>query len=82
MPTPLKVDAAGSVVAQLPPSHLDSAGCAARYNFSKRHWLRLVDAGRVPQPVRFGKLTRWPVRSLEAWEADDCPDLRQQRRTK
>jgi len=48
---------------------LDAKGCGSRYGFSWRHWLRLVDAGRAPQPVRFGRLVRWPLASLEEWEA-------------
>jgi predicted DNA-binding transcriptional regulator AlpA len=47
--------------------------CAQRYGFSVRHWLRLVDAGKAPQPVRFGRLTRWSVQTLEEWESQGCP---------
>jgi predicted DNA-binding transcriptional regulator AlpA len=47
--------------------------CSQRYGFSVRHWLRLVDAGKAPRPVRFGRLTRWSVQTLEEWESQDCP---------
>ena len=53
--------------------YLDAEGCAARYGFSSRHWLRLVDGGKAPRPVRFGRLVRWSVDSLDQWEADGCP---------
>ena len=56
--------------------YLDAKGCAARYGFSWRHWLRLVDSGRAPQPTRFGRLTRWSSASLESWEADGCRPVR------
>ena len=47
--------------------------CAEGYDFSVRHWRRLVDAGKAPQPVRFGRLTRWSVQTLEEWESQGCP---------
>lgn len=47
--------------------------CSRRYGFSVRHWLRLVDAGKAPRPVRFGRLTRWSVETLEEWESQGCP---------
>jgi len=55
---------------------LDARGCAARYGFSWRHWLRLVDGGKAPPPVRFGRLVRWSVSSLEEWETAGCPSCR------
>lgn len=42
--------------------------CAARYGFSKRHWLRLVDSGKAPQPVRFNRLVRWAEAALDEWD--------------
>lgn len=56
--------------------YIDSEECGARYRFSKRHWLRLVDSGRAPQPTRFGRLVRWSIATLEAWEADGCRPVR------
>ena len=43
--------------------------CAARYNISKRHFLRLVKSGEMPQPIKLGKVNRWPIRLLEMFEA-------------
>jgi len=54
---------------------LTAKACSQRYGFSVRHWLRLVDTGRAPQPARFGRLTRWRVESLEQWEKDGCPRI-------
>lgn len=56
--------------------YLDADGCAARYGFSPEHWRRLVDAGKAPQPTRFGRLVRWAIRSLDEWDADGCPPIR------
>jgi predicted DNA-binding transcriptional regulator AlpA len=61
--------------------YLDAKDCAARYGVSWRHWLRLVDSGRAPQPTRFGRLVRWSLASLESWEADGCPSVRSLRGT-
>jgi len=55
---------------------LDARECATRYGCSWRHWLRLVDSGRAPQPTRFGRLVRWSIATLEAWEAEGCPAVR------
>lgn len=56
--------------------YVDAKGCGARYGISWRHWLRLVDSGRAPQPVRFGRLVRWSLACLESWEAAGCPSCR------
>ena len=55
--------------------YIGAVECADRYGFSSRHWVRLVDSGRAPQPVRFGRLRRWSVDGLEQWEKDGCPRL-------
>lgn len=60
--------------------YYDADGCAARYGFSRRHWLRLVDRGRAPQPTRFGWLCRWSLDVLEAWECDGCRPIRSRRK--
>jgi len=56
--------------------YLDADGCGGRYDFSRRHWIRLVDSGLAPQPTRFGRLVRWPLKSLIEWEAGDCKPVR------
>lgn len=57
-------------------SYLDEDGCATRYAFSRRHWRRLVDSGRAPQPTHFGRLVRWSLKSLREWEAGGCKPVR------
>lgn len=56
--------------------YLDADGCAVRYGFSRRHWFRLVDSGRAPQPTHFGRLVRWSLDSLTEWEAGGCKPVR------
>lgn len=51
---------------------LDADGCSAHYGFSPAHWRRLVDAGKAPQPTRFGHLVRWSIRALDEWDAAGC----------
>ena len=61
---------------------VDADACASRYGISKRHWLRLVDSGRAIQPIRLGRLVRWNIASLEAWERDGCKPMRHVGRAK
>ncbi len=57
-------------------SYLRDVDCGARYGFGPRHWGRLVDRGAAPAPVRFGRLTRWKLSTLEEWERDGCKPIR------
>ena len=45
---------------------------AARLDCSPRHIYRLVDAGKMPPPVKLGVLVRWRRTELENWLADGC----------
>jgi predicted DNA-binding transcriptional regulator AlpA len=56
--------------------YLDADRCAVRYGFSRRHWFRLVDSGRAPQPTHFGRLVRWSLESLREWETGGCKPVR------
>jgi len=55
---------------------LDVRGVAALCDCSPRHVYRMVDAGRMPPPVRLGALVRWSRPTIEAWIADGCPNFR------
>lgn len=57
-------------------THVDADACARRLGISKRHWLRMVDAGKAPQPVRLGRLVRWSLATLEEWERGGCKPIR------
>ena len=52
---------------------LTATGVAAMLVCSPRTVYRLVDAGRIPPPVKIGGMVRWPRESLEQWIADGCP---------
>ena len=43
---------------------------------SVRHVDRLVDAGKLPQPVKLGALVRWSKATIEDWIAAGCPAVR------
>ena len=49
---------------------------AARWGCSTRHVRRMVDAGRIPRPIKLGNLIRWSVAQIERWESDGCPSIR------
>lgn len=48
-------------------------GVAKMLACSPRTVYRLVDAGRIPQPVKIGGMVRWPRELLEKWIAQGCP---------
>lgn len=47
---------------------LSVAEVCERYGVSRRHWLRLVEKGEAPAPVRMGECLRWLISSLEEYE--------------
>lgn len=53
------------------PIFLTAAECAVRYNISERHFKRLVAAGQLPKPLKFGRNSRWSVRRLEEFELEN-----------
>lgn len=55
---------------------LDVNQVAALLGCSPRHVYRLVDAGKMPQPVRLGALVRWSRASLSEWIAGGCKAVR------
>lgn len=55
------------------PNMLSLPQVAEDFGVSERHIRRLVDGGRFPQPVKLGRLVRWPRRALEEWVDDGCP---------
>lgn len=52
---------------------LTASELAARLRCSLRHIRRLVDGGRMPAPVRIGRLLRWDRIAIERWLAAGCP---------
>lgn len=58
------------------PAMFDVEAVAGMLGVSTRHVRRLVDAGKCPQPVRLGRVCRWPRPAIESWIADGCPKCR------
>ena len=55
---------------------LDVQAVAELLACSTRHVYRLADSGRMPRPVKLGKLVRWSRSVIEEWIAGGCPRCR------
>ena len=55
---------------------IDVRRVAALLGCSPRHVQRLVDVGRMPRPIRLGRLQRWHSAEIESWVAAGCPSCR------
>ncbi len=40
---------------------------------SRRHVRRLWESGRMPGPIRLGRMLRWDRRTIAEWVAAGCP---------
>jgi len=47
---------------------------------SRRQIYRLLDAGRIPAPVRLGGSVRWRSDEIAEWIKNGCPSVRQSRK--
>jgi predicted DNA-binding transcriptional regulator AlpA len=56
-----------------PPLLVDLRELARLLARSEASLLRDVAAGRLPDPVRIGRSTRWRRTEIEAWIAAGCP---------
>ncbi|MDE2507821.1 MAG: helix-turn-helix domain-containing protein [Planctomycetota bacterium] len=52
---------------------LNADEVAAMLNISERTLWRLLSAGKVPKPVRFGRSTRWRLSDVREWIEEGCP---------
>jgi predicted DNA-binding transcriptional regulator AlpA len=57
----------------LPLLVLRAPEAAALCKVAVRTWRAWDAAGRIPQPVRIGRLTLWRVDELREWIAAGCP---------
>ncbi len=64
---------------QQDPQMLDVNQVADRLTCSPRTVYRQVDMGRMPAPVRIGRLVRWSSDAIDEWVARGCPDPRQRK---
>ena len=62
----------------LDPAMLNVGDVATLLRCSRRHVYRLVDAGRMPAPVKIGALIRWSRASIEEWIAAGCPSVQRE----
>lgn len=58
----------------LPPL-LTSREVIAVQSISKRTLWRWVNTGRMPPPVRIGRVVRWRRDEIEAWIKAGCPPV-------
>jgi excisionase family DNA binding protein len=52
---------------------LNADEVAAMLGISERTLWRLLSAGKVPEPVRFGRSTRWRLADVKEWIEEGCP---------
>lgn len=55
------------------PVLLTAEEVAAMLGVSERTLWRLLSAGKIPQPVRIGRNTRWRVAEIRDWIEKGCP---------
>jgi prophage regulatory protein len=55
------------------PVLLTADEVAAMLGVSERTLWRLLSAGKVPEPVRFGRSTRWRAAEVADWIDRGCP---------
>lgn len=55
------------------PVLLTAEEVALRLNVSERTLWRLLSAGKLPKPVRFGRNTRWKATEVAEWIQRGCP---------
>lgn len=45
-------------------------------NCSCRHVRRLVDSGKMPAPIKLGRISRWPAQVIDEWIAGGWKPVR------
>jgi excisionase family DNA binding protein len=64
--------AAGPPAVQMPPALLTVKAVAGLLGCSTRNVFRLVDAGKMPPPIRLGRLLRWQCATIDEWISAGC----------
>jgi len=64
---------AGKESSVTPSRMLGKMEIATLLGCSIHHLDRMVEEGRVPRPVKFGALARWPSAAFAKWMAAGCP---------
>ncbi|HBG25956.1 MAG: hypothetical protein A2Y10_19270 [Planctomycetes bacterium GWF2_41_51] len=55
---------------------IDIASIAQRLKCSTRHVRRLIEARRIPRPIKLGALLRWIKADIDQWFIQGCPNCR------
>jgi len=55
---------------------LDAKTVAGVLHVSLRMIWQMRDAGRIPQPVKVGRLCRWRRADIDRWIGEGCPQCR------
>jgi excisionase family DNA binding protein len=63
-------------VAGLPTGTYDTGDVATLLKSSSRHVRRLADGGKMPPPLRIGRLIRWPKATIDDWLANGAKPVR------
>lgn len=67
------MNAMAQVTAQ--PELLDAVEAANLLSISKRHLIRLADAGHAPAPLHLGRVVRWRRAEIMEWLANGCKSV-------
>ncbi len=52
---------------------VDAVTLAEKLNVHEVTIRKWQSSGKVPRPVRIGRLVKWRLREIEAWIKADCP---------
>jgi predicted DNA-binding transcriptional regulator AlpA len=58
------------------PELIDINFIAQMLKCSTRHVRRLIEARRIPKPIKLGALLRWVKADIDRWFIEGCPDCR------
>ena len=47
---------------------------AEMLSISERTVWRLLSAGKIPEPIRFGRNVRWQLSRIQQWIDEGCPE--------
>ena len=56
------------------PKMITAEDLANLMQISERTLWRLLSGGKIPQPVRIGRNTRWRLAEVEEWIQRGCPN--------
>ena len=58
------------------PELIDINFIAQMLKCSTRHVRRMVNARRIPKPIKLGALLRWIKADIDRWFTEGCPNCR------